>query len=93
MIWLAIKAVLLKLKANIIWIGTAAIAGVVAYYRWRFKRAEKKIVAVEKEREVIQEKAAGLEVKIEKRQAVEAELREVAERQKTDPGVDLRKPW
>ena len=91
--WLAVRALLLKLKANIIWIGTAAIGAVVMLYRWKAQRAEKKAEVLKKEAEEAREQTAGYEAVIEQRKEAEAAIREVAERQKTDPPVDLTKPW
>lgn len=91
--WLAIRALLLKLKANLIWVGTAIVAFVVAFYRWRAARAEKKVVVLEKEAEELHQQAAGYEAVIEQRKEAETAVREVMERQKNDPPVDLTKPW
>lgn len=90
---LTLKALLLKLKANLIWIGTAIVAAVVAIYRWRAARAEKKVVVLEKEAEELHQQAAGYEAVMAQRKEAEAAVREVVERQKNDPPVDLTKPW
>lgn len=91
--WLIIKALLLKLKANLLWVGTAVIAAVVAFYRWRAKSAEEKVVVLKEEAEELHQQAAGYEAVIQQRKEAEEAVREVIQRQKTDPDIDLRKPW
>lgn len=91
MTWLALKAVGLKLWANIVWVAIVAMGATVMIYRAMLGRAKEETAEAQGETKIEREKVIGFEHAMEAKRKAEVAVKAARDESRARPPIDPAK--